>query len=118
MHYVTQGEIFYLRLLLLKRFLRSYEEALTVNNRIFKTFQQAAVANGYIHSIDECIQIFDEFLLSSTPAEIRRYFCLLLVNGFPMFSIYDNQYYKDLMIEDYSIKCRPVIETIVDNKKY
>ena len=72
MSYLNHGEIFYLRLILLKRAVRNYDDALTDGNgKKYKTFQLAAIEQGYVNNIKETIEQFNEFAVISTGKELR-----------------------------------------------
>lgn len=47
MLYLTAGEIWYLRLILLNKPVYSYTDARTVDNILYRTFQEAAIVLGY-----------------------------------------------------------------------
>jgi hypothetical protein len=48
MLFPTSGDIFYLRIILLNRPVINFKDAFTWNGTVYKTFQQSAVAAGYI----------------------------------------------------------------------
>ena len=54
------GERWYLRLILYNYPAKSYNDALTINNITFDTFQAAAIARGYITNKNEVVRAFIE----------------------------------------------------------
>jgi hypothetical protein len=85
MCYINHGEIYYLRLILLKRPVLNYDDAFTgPDGKKYNTFQQSAISHGYIHNINDTIEQFKELLVISTSFELRRQFALMMSTGHPM----------------------------------
>jgi hypothetical protein len=105
MQYLHNGEIFYLRLILLKRPVISFEDALTdEDGKQHETFQSSAIAQGFVHNVEHAIQQFSEFATFSTGRQLRGYFALMMAHGFPMMTIYKDQFYLDKLMDDYRNK--------------
>jgi hypothetical protein len=105
MQYLHNGEIFYLRLILLKRPVISFEDAKTdEDGKMHDTFQSAAIAQGFVHNVEHAIQQFAEFATFSTGRQLRGYFALMMAHGFPMMPIYKDKFYLDKLMDDYRNK--------------
>jgi hypothetical protein len=105
MCYLNHGEIFYLRLILLKRPVICFEDALTDEDGIqHEKFQLAAIAQGFVQNVEHSIAQFAEFAAISTGKQLRSYFALMTAHGFPMWPIFKMEEFKDKMMEDYSSK--------------
>jgi hypothetical protein len=101
MLYPQAGEAFYLRLILKMEAPMSFDEAKSHNSIKFGSFQQAAIAKGYVNADGvELIQLFNELLFISTPAELRGTFCILLMEGFAMHVVWAEKQFKDRMMDD------------------
>ena len=101
MLYPQYGDIFYLREILLHESPTSFEDARTHNNVIYRTFQESALNKGYIQDKQKLIQQFQEIILLKRPFQLRSYFCALLMNGYPMHAVYDQEHIKYALIDDY-----------------
>jgi hypothetical protein len=102
MNYVNHGEIFYFRLILLKRPVRDADDAKTdPAGRKHKTFQQSAMAHGYIRNLQDTMEQYIEFASMSTPRQLRGHFALMMSEGFPMWHIYDNKVHRQYLMQDY-----------------
>jgi len=102
MCYINHGEIFYFRLILLKRPVINEIDALTDQHGIrHATFQQAALARGYISNIQDTLDIYIEFATISTPWELRRYFAMMMSIGYPMRAIYEREDFRQQLMQDY-----------------
>ena len=73
MLYVTGGDIFYLRLILLKRKAHSDKDILTFNPvrgggtpLLCNSYQQSAIAHGYVESVDDVRQTYNDMCLNGT----------------------------------------------------
>jgi hypothetical protein len=105
MCYLNHGEIFYLRLILLKRPVICFEDALTDEDGIqHEKFQLAAIAQGFVQNVEHSIAQFAEFAAISTGKQLRSYFALMTAHGFPMWPIWTNVEFKDKMMEGYPSK--------------
>ena len=99
--YVTYscGENFFLRLILLKKAIKSFEDARTVivdkEKIIFQSFQEAAYALGYVTRGQEAITVFEEHLAKCTPGpELRTIFCVMTLQGLPTLCIYKEDKFR------------------------
>ena len=118
MLYITCGEPYYLRLILLKSPVRDEQDALTLYEngevvlnddgtpKTFKTYQECAIARGYFHNLNEMMETFLEMTIDSTPNELRGYFVTMLINGCPMMPIYNNPNSKEFMMADFLVDIR------------
>jgi hypothetical protein len=86
MLYITGGDIFYLRLILLNRKARSDKDVLTYSHVhgggkpiIFTSYQQSAVAHGYVDSVDDVGETYKDMCSNGTAAQCRSYFVVLTV---------------------------------------
>lgn len=107
MLYVSAGDVFYQRLILRHETPTSFEEARSHNGEVFQTFQEAAVAKGYV--ADDCQEIighFAELLPFASPNELRGLFCILMMNGFPMRAVYREKRFWDALTEDFVSQLR------------
>jgi hypothetical protein len=74
----TVPELFYLRRILMKEPVFSFEHALGG----YETFQESAIAKGYVNT-QAAFNIFDEMLGFSTPKSCRNMFVTLTIEGYP-----------------------------------
>ena len=77
MIYITAGEIWYLRLLLLHCACVSFIDLRSIHGITHRTFQEAAVAFGLVNSHNEVLLSFRDIMYISTPAEKRGLFFTL-----------------------------------------
>ena len=82
MIYITAGEIWYLRLLLLHCECFSFIELRTIQGVIYTTFQESAVALGLVNSQNEVLISFRDVMHISTPSEKRGLFLTLTIQVF------------------------------------
>src|SRR5690606_24599958 len=99
--YITAGEVWYLRLILLKRAVVSHEDARTVRGQIYDTFQEAAKALGYATDENEAWLCFNDSLGESTPSELRGLFVLLTREGYPTVRIFRTAECLEAMMADF-----------------
>jgi hypothetical protein len=108
--YVTAGDIYYLYLILKQRPIVSFEDALTVSNVLYASFQQSAVAAGYVTDRKEAIECYRNVAENTltpygdvhlTPANLRALFCHLTIEGYPTREIYDTPDLLRYMLTDY-----------------
>jgi hypothetical protein len=105
MQYLHNGEIFYLRLILLKRPVISFDDAYTdEDGKKHETFQSSAIAQGFVHNVQHAIEQFSEFASFSTGRQLRGYFALMMAHGFPMMPIYKDEVFKEKLMDDYRNK--------------
>ena len=105
MCYLNHGEIYYLRLILLKRPVRNFEDAYTDQDGILhEKFQLSAIAQGYVHDLQTSIEQFTEQAAFCVGRQLRCYFALMMANGFPMWPIYQNSEFKEKLMADYKTK--------------
>ena len=69
----------------------------------FDTFQEACVARGLCTDITEAIIAFQESVIFCSPAELRAFFVLLTIQGFPTLHIFNVVELKEAMMVDYRI---------------
>jgi hypothetical protein len=89
MVYQTSGEIYYLRLILLKRPVLNDEDSCTLTAVhgggkpiIFLMYQQSAIAHGYVESAVDAQLTFDDMCRTGTAAQCRSYFVILTLHGY------------------------------------
>ncbi|XP_028793347.1 uncharacterized protein LOC114749047 [Neltuma alba] len=76
----SQGEIYYLRVLLTKvKGPHSYEQIRTVDNVVYLTFRSACYALGLIHDDQEFIDAIKEASFWATGCYLRRFFVSMLL---------------------------------------
>ena len=102
MVYVTAGEIWYLRLLLLNEPAFSFEDLKTVHGIQYDTFQAAAIAHGYVHDRNEAKICYIQAWPTSTPPERRRMLVILAMNGYPALDIFNDPDLYPTFCEDYA----------------
>jgi hypothetical protein len=104
MVYPSAGEIWYLRVLLLHRAFRSYEDARTCHGTTYATFQQSALAYQFINDENETKLCFEEAANLSTPPELRFLFATLTMQGFPTLPIYEDETCWAHLTLDYRVR--------------
>lgn len=99
--YITAGEVWYLRLILLNRAVTSYEDAKTVRGQAYSTYQEAAKAAGYATDENEAYLCFMSSVAESTPSQLRGLFILLTREGYPTVRIYRDDECRTAMMADF-----------------
>jgi hypothetical protein len=115
---VTSGDIYYLRLILLNRKARSDRDVLTYvpvrgggEPIVCSSYQQSAIAHGYIDSIQDVTLTYDDMCSNGTASQCRSYFVVLTVHGYATHAIFDDYERRCFMFMDY-ITYRGVPELI------
>ncbi|KAG5572244.1 hypothetical protein H5410_062010 [Solanum commersonii] len=76
----TEGETYYLRLLLMNiRGPKSYQDLLTVNGKFCTSFREAAKKRGLLLSDNNLIECMSEAIDYQMPASLRHLFAMLLI---------------------------------------
>lgn len=101
MLYVMAGDIWYLRLILLKEAPRSFKDALSHQGIQYSCYQQAAIAKGYVEFGVEIKDNFTELTQFCTPRKLRSMFCIMLIHGFPMRIVYDDPILRNTLMSDF-----------------
>jgi hypothetical protein len=101
MVYPNAGEIFYLRLILLHKPCRNFDDACKLGTEEFSTFQMSALANGYVDNEYEANKCFTEAAVFSSPSELRFLFATMTLEGFPTHGIFYTPATHNTLIEDY-----------------
>jgi hypothetical protein len=102
MLYISAGEMWYLRLLLLNIAADSFYKIKNVNGIEYSTFQLAAVAAKLVeHNNEGEISFKDAIQIGSTPYQLRTMFISLTLNGFATISIYLDDFMREKMSEDF-----------------
>ena len=108
MLYVTSGDIVYLRLILLNRKAHSDQDVLTYNAvrgggepLVCTSYQQSAIAHGYVDSVDDVRATFVDMCSNGTGAQCRSYFVVLSLNGYATHAIFDDLDKRRFMFMDY-----------------
>ena len=86
------GELFYLRILLLHKPARSFQELKTISQVSYDTFQEAAIALGLFDNSNEARYALEEGIqLFYRPAQLRFLFANLLFDiAFPAIDLWDH----------------------------
>jgi hypothetical protein len=110
MLYVTSGDIYYLRLILLNRKARSDNDVLTYTPVrgggepiVCRSYQQSAIAHGYVDSVADVTATYDDMCANGTGAQCRSYFVVLTVHGYATHAIFDDDERRRFMFMDYII---------------
>jgi hypothetical protein len=108
MLYVTSGDIFYLHLILLNRKARSDKDVPTYipvcgggEPIICTSYQQSAIAHGYVDSIADVHATYNDMCTNGTGAQCRSYFVVLSLHGYAMYVIFDDYEKRRFMFMDY-----------------
>jgi hypothetical protein len=99
--FITAGELWYFRLILLRVACSSFLDAKTVNGAVYDTFQAAAIARGLYSDHTEATMCYAEALTHSTPYQLRSLLVRLTLQGYPTLSIFDDPEMKMTMMEDF-----------------
>ena len=101
------GEPFYIRLLLKHIPTTSFSYLKIVDNVEHESFQQAAIARGYVDDFNELKDIFNEIIVDSTPRQRRSTFAVLTLQGYHTRELYSDIFYRDKLIEDWTQEAIP-----------
>lgn len=103
---IKSGDLYFFRQILKHEPTRSFKES----KGTYKTFQESAIAKGYVANAEVVNNIFDELLENlSTPRELRSMFCILTVEGYPTLQLLANNRFYDEMTKDFS-NCTTAVE--------
>jgi len=121
--YVTSGDMYYLRLILLNRKARSDRDVLTYvpvrgggEPIVCSSYQQSAIAHGYVDSIQDVTLTYDDMCSNGTASQksqCRSFFVVLTVHGYATHAIFDDYDRRHFMFMDY-ITYRGVPELIAE----
>lgn len=110
MQYPMNGEIYYARVILLKRPVLNDEDARTYHpprgggpSVTYLTYQQSAIAHGYIANIKDALLTFDDMCSVGTPSLCRSYFVVLTMQGYATHAIFDTETKRNYMLQDFII---------------
>ncbi len=85
MLYITSGDKFYLRLILLNKKERSEKDVLTYipvrgggEPIVYTSYQQSAIAHGYVDSIADVRATYDDMCTKGTGAQCRSCYFVVL----------------------------------------
>jgi hypothetical protein len=108
MLYVTSGDSFYLHLILLNRKARSDKDVPTYipvcgggKPIVCMSYQQSAIAHGYVDSIADVPATYDDMCTNDTGAQCRSYFVVLSLHGYATHVIFDDYERRHFMFMDY-----------------
>jgi len=108
MLYVTSGDIYYLRLILLNRKACSDKDVLTYvpvrgggEPIVCSSYQQSAIAHGYVDSVQDVTLTYDDMCSNGTASQCRSYFVVLTVHGYATHAIFDDYERRRFMFMDY-----------------
>jgi hypothetical protein len=106
--YRTSGDIYYFVLLLLHKPSQGNDDNLTYTpqcgggeSMCCTCYQQSAIAHGIVDSIDDVTLTFQDMCNNGTSAQCRNYFVVLTLHGYATHAIYDNDYLRRYMYQDY-----------------
>jgi PIF1-like helicase len=81
---VTAGEAFYLRCLLTRRPARSFRDIRTIDDVLYSTFHDAAIAIGLFSTDNEGSYAMQDAVLSHySPSQLRFLFARIILEGYP-----------------------------------
>jgi hypothetical protein len=108
MLYITGGDIFYLHLILLNRKARSDKDVLTYTPVcgggkpiVYTSYQQSAIAHGYIDSVADVRATYNDMCTNDTGAQCRSYFVVLSLHGYATHVIFYDYKRRHFMFMDY-----------------
>ena len=96
---IKAGELWYFRQILLREPVRSF----TFSRGGYATFQEAAIAKGYVSDSNIVKSIMDESAMYSTARQMRSLFVILTMEGYPTLAVYHDPHYYHLMTADYEV---------------
>jgi hypothetical protein len=106
--YQTIGEIYYLCLILIKQPVLNDEDSCTLTavcgdakQIVFSSYQQSAIAHGYVESAVDAQLNFDDMCGTGTAAQRRSYFVVLTLPGYATHAIFEIPEKKCVMYQDY-----------------
>ena len=101
----TQGEIFYLRVILQNKPCRSFHDARTVNGILFPSYQAAAMEMGLFADVNEAIYALQEAVHTlRTPHQLRLLFVHLLINDCIESPMETWQKFRNILCEDFMLR--------------
>jgi hypothetical protein len=110
------GEIYYLRLILRDMPMKSFDDILTLDQRRFSTFQEAAFERGLLANESEAWETFQEARLYQPPVGLRALFVLLTTQGFPSMRIYDDPDSREALYLDFLTNDTPPARAYAQQK--
>ena len=101
----TQGETFYLRVILQNKPCRSFKDARTVNGVVFPSYQAAALEMGLFADVNEGIYALQEATHTlRTPHQLRLLFVHLLINDCIKSPMETWQTFRDVLCQDFMLR--------------
>lgn len=101
----SHGEVFYLRSILIQRPATSFQDARTVNNVVYSTFQDAATELGlYTDSSESTQTLLEAVSTLRTPRQLRWLFTDLLANDCIEFPLSTWDTFRDELCKDFLIQ--------------
>jgi hypothetical protein len=98
---LDSGEPFFFRLLLKNIPMRSHQDGKKIDYTRYRTYQEACLARGILTHGGEGRLAFEEAITeSASPAELRSFFVMLTLQGFPTIDIHND--YFDELTEDFT----------------
>ncbi len=89
MLYRNSGEIWFLRVLMINKAGRSHDSFLVKDDERFSTYQNSALAHGFVTRETEALKCFQDSTNIATPQEKRALFFMLTLEGYPTLPIYE-----------------------------
>ena len=84
-----QGDIWFLRLLLLKRSAYSFRQLRCIDDIEYESYEKCARELGLIHNVDEYTICLQEAMEFSTARELRQLFVTLVLHGAPAAQLWE-----------------------------
>jgi hypothetical protein len=103
-NYLKHGEIFYLRILLLNIPTYLLDDLKCHDFIRYNTFQQSAVAKGYITHDTAALRCFHESKNYLTPHQLRALYVNMTKEGYTTINIYNEESNRQLMYQDFQEK--------------
>ena len=86
---------------MLQRASTSFNDTRTINETVYPSFQAAAVAANLVTDLTVARECFDQSIGLSTPQALRGLFITLTINGYPTLSVYNDERYRRLLLQDW-----------------
>jgi hypothetical protein len=99
--FISSGDIWFLRLIMVKCAVISFLDARTVNGICYTNFQLAAVARGLVTERDHAFECYRQHMTEATASELRGLFSSMTLNGLPTAIIYEDKVLRRYMMTDY-----------------
>jgi hypothetical protein len=115
-NYIQHGEIWYLRRSLLNIPTYSLENLKYFEYVSYDTFQQAAIARGYVSDVTDALLCFNESRYILTEQQLRSLFVNMTLQGYVTINIYNDDLNRRLMYQDFLLNDQYGNEINANNK--